>query len=350
MAILLNTPIYIEQPGKCIYPAPGVISNDDRLFIVSSSNSLAEAIISGINEHMASSRSLSVAALNTIADELLTAGNEYSAESLAMAYINRKGCTVMQIGKSRVMHISKLSGEIEYDSSNHIPDTLSSKAKTELITKIYTGDVVLLTLSDRVDSQRLLQLLSDESIDEMAMPARLKALLGKHRDCAPASFALKFSGSAGFGVNFKNFISDINWKWILTFIALAAVICAVAFMSFNSNLSSIIGATPDDKPAVSHDTLDTLKQPEPAIQDIQDLADETPTAKGTGDSLKVAKKKEVVRDDQPKTVREEASSPKAAEPQHTTTTPAVAPAPAQTPEPAPEPQTPQAQQSPENPQ
>lgn len=307
MALQLSTPIFIEQAGKYLYPAPDVISGDDRLFIVSSSDHLAQAVISGINEHLSSSHSLSVSALDTIADDLLTAGNEFSTESLAMAYVNRNGCTTMQIGKSRVMHISKLSGEIEYDSSNHIPHTLSSKAKTQLHSRLYTGDVVLLTLTDRVDSQRLLNLLSDEACDETQLSTRLKSLLEKHRDEAPATFALKFSGSRGLGAGLKDMITDINLKWISIFIVLAALIGLLAWLTFNSDIPSFFTDKSAESNIILADTIDTLQAPTPAVQDIQNLPEDLQQPHQSADAMQSAssERNDIVRDEPPRATYDE---------------------------------------------
>ena len=169
MAIKLNEPLYIEQSGCWIYPDANNVSFDDRLFIVCDNNTLAESFISSINE-LISNRSLTAVRLSELADEIITSNNkDFTSASIALLLINKNSCLTLQMGKSRVVHVSPATDDIEYDSSSHILDSYSSKARTQLINRININDAILLTLTDRVDTRQLLNLIFNASDNDITL-------------------------------------------------------------------------------------------------------------------------------------------------------------------------------------
>lgn len=267
MALQLLPPLFIEQQGCSIFPSTEIVSNDDRLFIVCDNSSLAETIISSINEQLSTRKSLSADILAELADEIVTSRpKDFASSSMALALINRNSCLTMQMGKSRIVRISPSTGDIEYDSSNHILNNISSKAKTQLHSRIFTGDIIFITLTDRVDTQQLLSMsLNVDPDNNGAFMNELTALLSKHRDVSPATYVLRFAGSGNIAAGISNLIKDINWKWIVIFLCFAAIITAVSILSLNYNLlKSDNSAGTQIIPTDS----DTIKAPAPAITDI----------------------------------------------------------------------------------
>ena len=238
MAIQLNNLKYISQKDRWMSPTPDSVTIDDKLFIVSDNDTLAQGIIQGINELLNSKRAVNVTELNAIIDELLTQGAQRLATaSLALVMNNRKGALVMQLGKSRVLHVSTNNNEIAYDSRNHILDTYSSKARIQQISDIKGGDIILITLSDMVDTQALLQMSASGDFDNEQFQSSLITMLSKHRTEAPASYILQFKGTAGIVSNMTNRIKDVNWKWMLLYLLLAGIIGVVALLSLNGKIS-----------------------------------------------------------------------------------------------------------------
>ena len=269
MAFKLSNPIYIEESGCWIYPDADNVSLHDRLFIVCDNNALAETIISNINEYL-SHRSLTSVQLSELADDIITSGSkDFSSSSLALLLINKSNCLTLQMGKSRIVHISTATGDIEYDSSNHILDSYSSKAKTQLINRINRDDVIILTLADRVDTQRLLNIVCNTVFDDdNSLLNELLGLLGKHREQPPATYYLKFIGAGGAVARINNIVKDINWKWITVFLLLAALIVGLSLLSLNGNM---LRFTTDDQKAETLVDSDSINAPVPAIQDISDI-------------------------------------------------------------------------------
>lgn len=175
----------------------------------------------------------------------------------------------MQMGKSRVLQLSPTDGEIQYDSSNQILDTLSSKVKTYQINGINTNDIIVVTLTDRVDSQRLLRQFCDNGGEQGDyLLESMAALLGKHQDETPATYIIQFSSSSSIAGNIKKNINDINWKWITLFIFLATLIIAVSYLSFNGNISLFEDNQAD---TVMIENVDTARTLAPAIDTIEEI-------------------------------------------------------------------------------
>lgn len=238
MAIQLSNLKYISQNDRWMSPTPDTVTIDDKLFIVGDNDELAQSIIQGINDLLNSKRSISVDELNTIIDELLTQGGpKLATSSLALVLLNRKGALVLQLGKSRVLHVSTNANEIAYDSRNHILDTYSSKARIQQISDIQSDDILLITLSDMVDTQALLQMSADADFNNEQFQSSLTTMLSKHRTEAPASYILQFKGSAGMVSNMTNRIKDVNWKWMILYLLLAGIIGLVALLSLNGKIS-----------------------------------------------------------------------------------------------------------------
>ena len=239
MAIQLSNLAFVSQENHMIFPATDVVSTSDRLFIVCDNNELAEALISGINDKLSSKRALTIEDMNNIIDEMLTGGGQKLATaSLAMTLISKSACLTVQMGKSRVLHVATSENEIAYDSRNHILDTYSSKARIQLINNIKNGDFVLIALSDIVDTQALLRMTDDLAPQSHHVSqADLTKLLTKHKQQAPSSYLMQFTGSSGMVNAIADRIKDINWKWMMLFLALAAAITSIAFLSLNGNIS-----------------------------------------------------------------------------------------------------------------
>lgn len=286
MALKLNTPLYVEQSERWIYPNAGNVTADDRLFIVCDNNVLAEILITNINE-LLSHRSLTPVQLSELADEIITSGNkDFSSSSLALLLLNKNSCLSLQMGKSRIVHLSPTTGDIEYDSSNHILDSYNSKAKTQLINRISGNDVIILTLADRVDTQRLLSMVCNASYDDdNSLLNGLSLLIGKHREQPPATYYLRFLGAGSAVGKISNFIKDINWKWIIIFLVLAAIIAGVAMFSLNGNRLHFYTEEQQIEIPTDSDSINVL---EPAIQDISEIDEITDASiKKNSDSLKL---------------------------------------------------------------
>ena len=308
MAIQLSSISFIKQENQLIFPTTDVASTSDRMFIVCDNDVLAEGLISGINERLSTKRALSVEDMNNIIDETLTGGGQTLAKSsLALALISKSACLTVQMGKSRVLHVAVSENEIAYDSRNHILDTYSSKARIQLINNIKSGDLVLITLSDMVDTQSLLRMTEDMTPENQQLSQTdLVKLLSQHKQVAPASYLMQFTGSSGMAGAIADRIKDINWKWIALYILLAAVIAAVALLSLNGGISwpqwggnqeEVIELQPADTTAAP----DTVAAPIP-----MEIPAEVETKKDTA--------KRIVRDEPPRDIPTEEPAPKPEEP------------------------------------
>lgn len=301
MKYQLQQPIHIAQAGRWSAPSAALATVDDRLFIVSDDANLGEQLIGALNERLASHCKVTPEDFDSLLDDALpAAGKRLKTCDLAMALLQPSGCLVAQMGKSRVLHFDR-EGDVQYDSRNEILD-YGAKARTAMITRFKTGDCLLLTLADRVDPLAMATIAGDSTLDDNGRTEAFARRLAVNREQAPASYVLTMAcGSSG-----GEFIKDVNMKWLLLYVALAAAIAALAWASLTGRLHMPNWATggtelADTVPAmVGHPTAtDSLTPPADAVAVPDErTADDQPPAEEA-----VTEKKDL-RDDPPKDTRE----------------------------------------------
>lgn len=232
MTYQINTPHCILPEGCYASPSIGDATEDDRLFIVTNDVAVQEALIEALNNSLARSRKISPTMFNEMLEDALTSlGQRNKQCDLAFLLMHPGGCLVAQMGRSRVIHISGMNHEITYDSRNQIQD-YSTKSRAEIIKDINDGDVIIITLSDRVDGHKLAQTVTDYAGTE-DFEHQINKALAVNLDTAPASYVITMQHTKG---GMFNQLSDVNWKWILLYLLLAALIAGVAMLSLNGEL------------------------------------------------------------------------------------------------------------------
>ena len=228
----IKTPYCILPEGCYSIPDKGNASDDDRLFIVTNDSAVREALISALNEQLEKRRKITPTLFNELLDDALTSlGQRNKQCDLAFLLMHPSGCLVAQMGRSRVLHVSALNHELDYDSRNQIQD-YNTKARAEVLKELNDGDVIIITLADRVDGHKLCQVVTDPGMSDQLGPQLHKAL-SINRDEAPASYIIQFQQVKGGALMS---LPDINWKWITLFVLLAALIAGVAMLSLNGGL------------------------------------------------------------------------------------------------------------------
>lgn len=324
MKYQLQTPIHIAQDGRWVSPAATMATADDRLFIVSDDAQIGEQLIGALNERIASHRKVTLEDFDAILDDAMpAAGKRLKTCDLAMALLQPSGCLVAQMGKSRVLHFDR-EGDVQYDSRNEILD-FGAKARKELITRFKPGDCLVLTLADRVDPLAMATIASDSDLDDNGRAAAFARRLSANREQAPATYVLTMAGgSSGGGI-----IKDVNWKWVLLFLVLAAAIAALAWASLTGRLRMPDISLGGSEEADTVPTLvappapaDSLTPPADAVSvpDEPAVRDDVPTEQSKAD-------KKDTRDDPPKATNEEPAPPTVEQP----TVEPVAPIPDPTP-------------------
>ena len=243
MTYQINTPFCILPEGCYSSPNIGSATEDDRLFIVTNDVAVREALIEALNDKLEKRRKISPAMFNEMLEDALTSlGQRNKQCDLAFLLMHPGGCLVAQMGRSRVLHISGANHEIAYDSRNQIQD-YSTKSRAEVIKDINDGDVIIITLSDRVDGHKLTQTVADYAGSE-EFEQQINKALAVNLDTAPASYVITMQHTKG-GV--LKPLSDVNWKWILLYLLLAAAIAGLAMLSLNGGLK--LPKLFEDKPA-----------------------------------------------------------------------------------------------------
>ncbi len=279
MKIQLNPPLIIEQDGCNLFPAADAATADDRLFIVTDNAALAQTLIAGINDRLSARRMVRPDDFDTMLDDAMpAAGERQKTDSLALALMQRNGCLVAQMGKSRVMHVNA-DGEVEYDSRNQIMDTYNSKARIQVLTNLKAGDHLVVSLADRIDAQTLAEIFSNAENDDYQRKDALTALLSKNRQQAPATFLLTMAGGGGMANAIGQRIKDVNWKWMLIYVLLLAAIAALAWASLTGQLRmpSFSSSAPADTvpAAVEAPQTDTMAPPADAVSIPEESVIET---------------------------------------------------------------------------
>ena len=243
MTYQINTPFCILPEGCYSSPNIGSATEDDRLFIVTNDVAVREALIEALNDKLEKRRKISPAMFNEMLEDALTSlGQRNKQCDLAFLLMHPGGCLVAQMGRSRVLHISGANHEIAYDSRNQIQD-YSTKSRAEVIKDINDGDVIIITLSDRVDGHKLTQTVADYAGSE-EFEQQINKALAVNLDTAPASYVITMQHTKG-GV--LKPLSDVNWKWVLLYLLLAAAIAGLAMLSLNGGLK--LPKLFEDKPA-----------------------------------------------------------------------------------------------------
>lgn len=248
----INTPYCILPEGCYCSPNIGSATEDDRLFIVTNDNSVREALIGALNEHLEKRRKLSSAMFNEILEDALTSlGQRNKQCDLAFLLMHPGGCLVAQMGRSRVLHIAGANHEIAYDSRNQVQD-YNAKSRAEVLRDINDGDVIIITLSDRVDGHKLTQTVADYSQSE-EFGTQIEKALSVNLDAAPASYVITMRQVKGGSLRP---LADVNWKWVLIYGLLAAAIAGLAMLSLTGNLK--LPKLGSDEPAteVTTDSID----------------------------------------------------------------------------------------------
>lgn len=253
MTYQINTPFCILPEGCYSSPNIGSATEDDRLFIVTNDVAVREALIEALNDKLEKRRKISPAMFNEMLEDALTSlGQRNKQCDLAFLLLHPGGCLVAQMGRSRVLHISGENHEIAYDSRNQIQD-YSTKSRAEVIKDISDGDVIIITLSDRVDGHKLTQTVADYAGSE-EFEQQINKALAVNLDTAPASYVITMQHTKG-GV--LKPLSDVNWKWVLLYLLLAAAIAGLAMLSLNGGLK--LPMLFEDKPAAEV-SLDSVAQ------------------------------------------------------------------------------------------
>jgi len=249
----IRTPYCILPEGAYSMPNLGSADSDDRLFIVTNDVTLREALVEALNTQLEKRRKLSPEMFNDLLDDALTALGQRSKQvDLAFLLMHPGGCLVAQMGRSRVMHISALNHEIAYDSRDQVVD-YNSKARAQVLRHPGDGDVIVITLADRLDGHKLCQVVADYGRSD-ELDSHLHKALAVNRDEAPASYIIQLQQVKGGTLSRP---ADVNWKWILLYLLLAALIAGVAMLSLNGGLK--LPKLSDEKPPaqVMTDTLQT---------------------------------------------------------------------------------------------
>ena len=252
MTYQINTPYCILPEGCYASPNIGSATEDDRLFIVTNDITVREALIEALNNSLEKNRKISPAMFNEMLEDALTSlGQRNKQCDLAFLLMHPGGCLVAQMGRSRVLHISGMNHEIAYDSRNQIQD-YSTKSRAEVIKDINDGDVIIITLSDRVDGHKLTQTVTDY-VGTEDFEQQMNKALAVNLDTAPASYVITMQHAKG---GMFHHLSDVNWEWILLYLLLAALIAGVAMLSLNGGLK-LPKLFDDDKPAAEA-TIDSV--------------------------------------------------------------------------------------------
>ena len=253
MKYQIRNPYCILPEGTYSMPNIGSADSDDRLFVVTNDVTVREALVESLNSQLQKHRKVSPGLFNDLLEDALTSlGQRNKTIDLAFLLMHPGGCLVAQMGRSRVLHISGLNHEIAYDSRDQIQD-YNTKARAELLKDINTGDVIIITLADRVDGHKLCQVVADHGLSEQLDDGLHKAL-SVNRDEAPASYIIQMQEVKGGALAG---LSDINWKWITLYAFLAALIAGVAWLSLTGSLKmpQLFENQPDTK--VTADTVPT---------------------------------------------------------------------------------------------
>ena len=290
MTYQINTPYCILPEGCYSSPNIGSATEDDRLFIVTNDVAVREALIEALNDKLEKRRKISSAMFNEMLEDALTSlGQRNTQCDLAFLLMHPGGCLVAQMGRSRVLHISGANHEITYDSRNQIQD-YSTKSRAELIKDINDGDVIIITLSDRVDGHKLTQTVADYAGSDEFEPQINKAL-AVNRDSAPASYIITMRNTKG---SMLAPLADVNWKWVLLYLLLAAAIAGVAMLSLNGGLKlpKLFENEPTTETSVDSVAQDTTARDSliPAL-DVSAVAPD-PVEKPKKDTVRVEKPKQ----------------------------------------------------------
>ena len=270
MKYQIRTPYCILPSDNYAIPNIGSASDDDRLFIVTNDVTLREALIEALNAQLEKRRKISPEMFNDLLDDALTSlGQRNKQVDLAFLLMHPGGCLVAQMGRSRVLHISALNHEIAYDSRDQIQD-YNAKARAEVLKDINAGDVIIITLADRVDGHKLCQVVADHGVSD-EVDSQLHKALGVNRNEAPASYIVQLQDVKGGALSH---LADINWKWITLYVLLAALIAGVAWLSLTGGLQmpqlfedqpsseTVVDTVPTD--TMSRDTLTPALEVPPA--------------------------------------------------------------------------------------
>lgn len=289
MTYQINTPFCILPEGCYSSPNIGSATEDDRLFIVTNDVAVREALIEALNDKLEKRRKISPAMFNEMLEDALTSlGQRNKQCDLAFLLMHPGGCLVAQMGRSRVLHISGENHEIAYDSRNQIQD-YSTKSRAEVIKDISDGDVIIITLSDRVDGHKLTQTVADYAGSE-EFEQQINKALAVNLDTAPASYVITMQHTKG-GV--LKPLSDVNWKWVLLYLLLAAAIAGLAMLSLNGGLK--LPKLFEDKPAAEV-SVDSVAQDTTARDSLIPALDVPPAAPESVEKPK----KDTVRVEKPK--------------------------------------------------
>ena len=289
MTYQINTPFCILPEGCYSSPNIGSATEDDRLFIVTNDVAVREALIEALNDKLEKRRKISPAMFNEMLEDALTSlGQRNKQCDLAFLLMHPGGCLVAQMGRSRVLHISGANHEIAYDSRNQIQD-YSTKSRAEVIKDISDGDVIIITLSDRVDGHKLTQTVADYAGSE-EFEQQINKALAVNLDTAPASYVITMQHTKG-GV--LKPLSDVNWKWVLLYLLLAAAIAGLAMLSLNGGLK--LPKLFEDKPTAEV-SVDSVAQDTTARDSLIPALDVPPAAPESVEKPK----KDTVRVEKPK--------------------------------------------------
>lgn len=304
MTYQINTPYCILPDGCYASPNMGSATEDDRLFIVTNDVTVREALIEALNDRLENRRRISPTMFNEILDDALTSlGQRNKQCDLAFLLMHPGGCLVAQMGRSRVLHISGENHEIAYDSRNQIQD-YSTKSRAEVLKDINDGDVIIITLSDRVDGHKLTQTVADYSQSE-DFNEQIDRALAVNLDTAPASYVITMQHAKG---GMPSALADVNWKWVLLYLLLAAAIAGVAMLSLNGGLK--LPKLFEDKPAAEV-TADSVATEDTTGRDTLIPALDVPAAPEPVETAKqeTVKEEKAKKEEVPVTTHEEPASP-----------------------------------------
>lgn len=232
MNCLIEHPLCISAKNSYTSPASGHASEDDQLFIVSSDQALTDALTQALTERLSQRAIVTPAVFNELLEDALTSlGQRNKQSDLSCLLIHSGGIMVAQTGRSRVLHLALSRDEIAYDSRDQIQD-YSLKSRGELLRDISPGDIIIITLADRVDGQHMLEMASKhqhgEELDQLMHQA-----LSRNRDEAPASYIITVKEVKG---GILPSLKRMKWKWVGSLLALVAIVAGAVYVTNNVNI------------------------------------------------------------------------------------------------------------------
>ncbi len=250
--------------------------NSNKLYILSSNQTLANEIYNGIVTSHDLNKRFTTEDFNEIIDNLSADSKAGFKKSnfLLVAY-NAAGCFVAQTGNTRAIQVRPDEQEIVFDTRNLVLDIYNSKAKVCQLTDYQQADILLLSPKEEIDASQIRRILSNPALSFTEKNDKIK----ESKDLAKACYVLINATNVQTSFSF-NFLKKVKIKYV-GYILLVCIICAlIAWLVIANPFKGSDGGT-----VVDEDTIVNVNPPHNADTTI--VKQEVTPAVQVNDSVKV---------------------------------------------------------------